>query len=315
MKSMLQGARIVVEVCMGVRKGEKVLVITDPPRSRIAEAIAGVARERGAEVTLICMPVGQRHGQEPPEPVALAMPYFDVIIAPTTYSLTHTQARLRACEAGARVATMPMITEEMMRGGAMLADYLEVAKLTKRVAAALDRASKVEVTTEAGTNLSFSIEGRKAHPDTGLFHRPGDFGNLPAGEAFIAPVEGTGEGTVVVDGSMLDDVSGGVEITIKKGVAQRISGPLARKLTQLLREAGPKSRNLAEFGIGTNPKARLIGNVLEDEKVLGTCHVALGDNSTFGGRVKAGSHIDGIFKSPTVKLDGKTVMKNGRLMI
>ena len=83
----------------------------------------------------------------------------------------------------------------------------------------------------------------------------------------------------------------------------------------MLEEAGPKARNLAEFGIGTNPNARLIGNVLEDEKVLGTCHIALGDNSTFGGKVRAGIHVDGIFLRPTVELDGKIIMKKGKLSI
>ncbi|MEM4187915.1 MAG: aminopeptidase [Candidatus Hadarchaeum sp.] len=315
MNPMIRGAKIVVDTCMKIRRNEKVLIVTDPLKMKIAETLSGVARERQAAVTLICMPVGKRHGQEPPEPVALAMTYFDVIIAPTTYSLTHTQARLRACKAGARVATMPGITEEMMQRGAMLADYREVARLTNKIAALLDRASEVEVKTEAGTDLRLSIEGRRAHPDTGIFHRPGDFGNLPAGEAFIAPVEGTGEGKVVVDGSIIDTTTGRTEITIEKGMAKEISGSSAKKLRKMLNEAGPKAWNLAEFGIGTNPMARLIGQVLEDEKVLGTCHVALGDNSTFGGRVKAGIHIDGIFKKPTVKLDGKLLMKEGKLLI
>lgn len=315
MDAMLRSARIVVDDCMGVKLGESVLVVTDPLRIRIAEVIAEAAREIGARTTLVSMPVGKRHGEEPPELVAHAMKMSDVVIAPTTFSLTHTQARKRATEAGARVATMPNITEGMMRRGAMLADYNEVSALTKKVATALDKTSDVEITTKAGTKLKFSIRGRKAHPDTGIFHEPGDFGNLPAGEAFIAPVEGTGEGLVVVDGSMLDTATGRIDITIKKGRATEISGGLAKKLKKILDDAGPKARNLAEFGVGTNPKAKLIGNVLEDEKVLGTCHVALGDNSTFGGKVKAGSHIDGIFKRPTVKFDGKVIMKDGKLKL
>ena len=312
---MLRGARIVVGACMGIKRDENVLVVTDPPRIRIAETIADAAQELGANVTIISMPLRKRHGEEPTELVALAMRSFDVVIAPTTYSLTHTQARRRACEAGARIATMPMITEGMMRSGAILADYREVSRLTKRVAASLDKTSDVEITTRAGTGLRFSLRGRKAHPDTGIFHKPGDFGNLPAGEAFIAPVEGTGEGRVVVDGSMLDTTMGRIDITIENGMAKKISGGLAGRLIKALNEAGPNAWNLAEFGVGTNPKARLIGNVLEDKKVLGTCHVALGDNSTFGGKVKAGSHIDGIFKAPTVKLDGKIMMKDGKLKV
>ena len=313
MGSLRRGARIVVETCMGVKRGEDVLVITEPPKLKIAETLADVAREFGAETTLICMPLRTHHGEEPSDLVALAMRSFDVVIAPTTYSLTHTQARRRASENGVRIATMPMITEEMMQRGAILADYSEVSRLTKRVAGLLDKASYVEVTTQAGTDLTLSVRGRKTQPDTGIFHNPGDFGNLPAGEAFIAPVEGTGNGRVIVDGSIVDRNMGKIEILFEKGMVRKISGNQAKRLVKILDEVGPKARNLAEFAVGTNPSAHLIGNVLEDEKVLGTCHIALGDNSTFGGRVKAGIHVDGIFKKPTVKLDGKILMKDGRL--
>jgi leucyl aminopeptidase (aminopeptidase T) len=314
-KQMLKGARIAVRTCMGVKPGERFLVVTDPPRLDVANSLLTAAHEAGAKVTLMLMQTLSRHGEEPLEAVAEAMRAADVVIAPTTYSLTHTQARKRATQFGVRIATMPMITKEMMFGGAMLADYEKVSKLTRKVAARLDRADEVEVTSSAGTELRFSVAGRKAHPDTGIFHRPGDFGNLPAGEAFIAPVEGTGEGTAVVDGSMVDKVRGKIKIEFKKGKARKMFGGPAKNLENILRRAGSKAFNLAEFGVGTNPKARLIGNVLEDEKVLGTCHVALGDNSTFGGKVIAGVHVDGIFTKPTVKLDGKVLMENGRLKI
>ncbi|MBA7597216.1 hypothetical protein ES703_04212 [subsurface metagenome] len=315
MRELLKGARIAVKTCMGVRLGESVLVVTDPPRLKIAEALIKAARAVGAEATLICMQTLSRHGEEPPEVVASAMRAADVVLAPTTYSLTHTQARHQACRAGARIATMPMITEDMMRRGAMLANYREVDRWTKKVAAFLSRASEVEVNSPAGTELSFSLKGREAHSDTGIFHRPGDFGNLPAGEAFIAPIEGTAEGRVIVGGSMVGFPRETVEIIIKKGMASKISGAHVAKLRKLLKEVGPKAYNLAELGVGTNPKARLIGNIIEDEKVLGACHIALGDNSTFGGKVRAGVHIDGIILRPTVKLDGKIIMKQGRLLV
>lgn len=315
MSGLLNGARIAVRTCMGAKRGERILVITDPPRLDIARALVKAAKELRARTTLLCMPVGKRHGEEPPRIVGIAMRSSDVVLAPTTYSLSHTQARLRATKAGVRIATMPMITEDIMSRGAMLADYNKVSRLTKRLAAKLDRAKNVEVTTRAGTELTFSITGRKAYLDTGIYHEPGDFGNLPAGEVAVAPVEGTADGCVVIDGSMVDTVRGRIEISFEKGIAKKISGKPAPMLIKMLKEAGSKSRNLAEFGIGTNPKARLIGNVLEDEKVLGTCHIALGDNSSFGGKVRAGIHVDGIFTKPTVKLDGKILMRGGRLKI
>ncbi|MCJ7720470.1 MAG: aminopeptidase [Candidatus Hadarchaeum sp.] len=312
---LLKATRIAVRTCMGVKPSESVLIVTDKPRVKIAEAIRKAAEEVAKETLLMVMRERTRHGEEPPKAVEKAMCAADVVFAPTTYSLTHTQARLRATKAGARIATMPMITEDMMMRGAMLADYKKVRTLTMKVVKLLNKASEVEIETRAGTELYMSIANRKAHPDTGIFHNPGDFGNLPAGEAFIAPVEGTAEGRVIVDGSMVDRVRGTVEIMFEKGFAQKIAGSPAPRLEKMLRKAGLKAMNLAEFGIGTNPKAKLIGNVLEDEKVLGTCHIALGDNSTFGGRVKAGIHVDGIIKHPTIKLDGKIVMREGTLKL
>ena len=118
------------------------------------------------------MPVGTKHGGEPPPVVASAMRAVDVVFAPTTYSLTHTQARLRARKAGARVATMPMITEDMMQRRAMLADYHAVKKLTMKIVARLDRASEVKVSSPAGTELRFGIKGRRASPTRGSFVNP-----------------------------------------------------------------------------------------------------------------------------------------------
>jgi len=315
MAELLDGARVAVKTCMGVKPGEEVLVVTDPPRLKIARALVEAAREAEAETSLMCMRVGKRHGEEPPAPVASAMCAADVVLAPTTFSITHTQARAKACEAGARVATMPMVTEDIVCGGAMLADYIEVGELTMKVAALLNEAAEAELETPAGTRLRMGIAGRRAHPDTGIYHKPGDFGNLPAGEAFIAPLERTGEGRVVVDGSMVDLLHGEIGIVIKGGRATEISGPYAVELEKMLRDAGDEAYNLAELGVGTNPKARLIGNVLEDEKVLGTCHIALGDNSTFGGKVRVGVHIDGILLRPTLKLDGRAILKDGKFTI
>ena len=312
---LLRGAKIAVETCMGVKRGESVLVVTDPPRLKIAEALINAAKDANAEAILMCMQPRQRHGEEPPKTVAAAMREADVVLAPTTYSLTHTQARREACEAGARIATMPMITERMMCRGVMLADYKQVRKLTLKVARILDKASWVEITAPAGTSLTLSIEGRKAYSDTGIYHKPGEWGNLPAGETFIAPVEGTADGKIVVDGGLAGFSRDEFEIVTEKGRAMKISGAGADELIKKLNEVGGKAYWIAEFGLGTNPKASLAGNVLEAEKVLGTCHVALGDNSTFGGKIRAGIHLDGILRRPTIELDGKVVMRAGRFGI
>lgn len=310
MPEMLEGARRVIKTCLGVKKGENLLIVTDPPKIRIAKALMKAGLEVGAKPVLVCMHVLSRDGEEPPDQVAKLMTMADVVVAPTTYSLTHTQARRKACKAGARIATMPGIAEKQMSGGAMLADYHAVKKLSERVKKLLDLASEAVIKTRKGTELYLDLRGRKAHADTGILHKPGEFGNLPAGEAFIAPVEGKAEGKVVIDGPMIEK-RGGIEMIVEKGFVSKLCGKNSAALKRILGRVGKKAYNLAEFGIGTNPSATLTNSVLEGEKVLGTCHVALGDNSTFGGKVRAGVHLDGIISRPTIELDGRIIMDNG----
>ena len=255
-----------------------------------------------------------RHGEEPPAAIAQMMKMVDVIIAPTAFSISHTQARKEANLAGARIATMPMITEEMMSKGGMTADFKLVKKRADRLINDIGDAKQVHVTTPDGTDIRFSIEGRKWVADTGLLHEKGAFGNLPGGELFLPPVEGTAEGVIVVTGALagIGILKKPVKIIVRNGLGKEISGgPQAKAFAKMLAEASGKleqpdnAYNIAEFGIGLNPKAKLIGNPLEDEKVIGTIHLALGDNSTFGGNTHAGIHVDGIILRPTVEVDGK----------
>jgi leucyl aminopeptidase (aminopeptidase T) len=312
--SVLAGARTAVNTCLDVQKGEKVLVITDTIKEDIGEAVFWAAKEIHSEAMLLKMLPRSRHGEEPPAPVAQMMKMVDVVIAPTAFSISHTQARKEANNAGARIATMPMITEEMMSKGGMTADFKLVKKHADRLVKEIGDAKEVHVTTPDGTDIRFSVEGRKWVADTGLLHEKGAFGNLPGGELFLPPVEGTAEGVIVVTGALagIGILKKPVKIIVKNGLGKEISGgPQAKAFAKMLLEAAgsleqpDNAYNLAEFGIGLNPKAKLIGNPLEDEKVIGTIHLALGDNSTFGGNTKAGIHVDGIILRPTVEIDGK----------
>jgi leucyl aminopeptidase (aminopeptidase T) len=254
-----------------------------------------------------------RHGEEPPKPIAEMMRNADVIIAPTAFSLTHTQARKRANRAGARIATMPGIIQKMMSSGGMTADFKEVEKSVKRLAKILEKTKTLRIITELGTDLEVSVEGRKWYKDTGICHKKGDFMNLPAGEVFIAPKEGTANGKLIIDGAFWEILEEPVSIDVKDGYAKRITG--TKDIAKQVSKRGKEGRNIGEVGIGMNPKAKIIGNVLEDEKVMGTVHVALGDNSTFGGKCKAGIHVDGIIKNPTFIADDRTILENGKLVV
>ncbi|MDQ7793559.1 MAG: aminopeptidase [bacterium] len=310
-------ARTAVRQCLGISPGETVLVVTDPPCAEVAEALWQAAREAGAETLMLRLAPRRVHGEEPPALVAEAMSQAEASFLVTSCSLTHTSARRRASAAGARLATMPNITPDIFTR-ALDADYGPIRDLTLRVGEILERSSEARVTSPAGTDLTLNLAGRAAVLDTGIYTEPGSFGNLPAGEAYIAPVEGTAEGLVVVDGSMagVGSLDAPIRIEVRAGRARSVYGGRgARELDAILAQQGDDARNLGELGIGTNGKARIIGHILEDEKVLGTVHVALGANASFGGMVQVACHLDGILKAPSLWVDGRQIMRDGDLLV
>jgi leucyl aminopeptidase (aminopeptidase T) len=182
----------------------------------------------------------------------------------------------------------------------------------------LEKSKKIRVTSPGGTDITMPIGGRTAHASSGLFRQAGQWGNLPTGEAYLAPLEGVSNGTVVVDGSMagIGVVSEPIRITVKHGFATEITGGAeAKKLIELLEPHGKDARTVAEFGIGTNDKAILTGKIIEDEKVMGTIHIAFGDNKSMGGSVRVASHLDGLVKQPNVWFDGREIMRNGEFIV
>jgi len=308
---LLRGAASACRQNMAVKEGESVVVVADPEMLAYGEAFAYAAEAMGADVTLALMKDRGRHGAEPPKPVAAAMEAADVFILTTTHSLSHTDARRRATERGARGASLPGVTRQMFLEP-MTADYVFVRKLTEAVASILDRGDTVRITSPSGTDLTLSIKGRVAMRDDGDYTRPGTWGNLPAGEACIAPVETEGEGVLapVYPGSAEP-----LRITVRDGRAVSFEGG-ARSIERVLREAGECGFHVAELGVGTNPKARLVGNVLEDEKVLGTVHIAFGDSTSFpGGRNKCEVHVDLVVLNPTVTVDGREILRDGKIMV
>ena len=310
-------ALIAVRDCMGVQPGERVLVVTDAPLRTIGYATFEAARELTTEVLLIEMTPRQSNGAEPPAEVAALMTQVDVVLCPTSKSLTHTDSRRAASAKGVRVATLPGVTEEVMVR-CMNADYTEIAARTFRICDLMRQTKVVRVTAPAGTDVTLPIEGREAHASSGLFREKGLWGNLPTGEAYLAPIEGLSNGIVVVDGSMasVGMVDQPIRIVVKDGYATDITGGAsARRLVDLLEPHGKDARTVAEFGVGTNDRAILTGVILEDEKVMGTIHIAFGDNKSMGGSVRVASHLDGLIKQPTVWFDERKVMEGGRLLV
>lgn len=305
---------------LGVRAGERVLVVTDPPKRPLGELFARGALRATPHVQLLLMPEAPDHGSEPPARVADAMAAADVCFLPTSKSLSHTHARRNASAAGARVASMPSITYEMaMR--TLRVPYGDIARISQALAARLTAADSVRLTAPGGTSLHLDLTARQGFADTGVFTAPGAFGNLPAGEAFIAPLEGRAHGDLVFDAALpVDDPDDAVSnepmaIEVRDGLARSVSGPGAQDLQAVFDRLGQDARNIAELGIGTNPAARISGNVLECEKVVGTAHVALGNSLHIGGATDVAFHSDGVIHQPTILVGDTPLIEDGQLAV
>ncbi|HMM05306.1 MAG TPA: aminopeptidase [Clostridiales bacterium] len=317
MDPLKSGVEQVLYKCMGIKEGEELLIITDDKTSQLGDLFYDVALSEGLQVESLQYPALSMDGQEPPTDVADALLNSDVAILITSTSLTHTRARKAASDKGVRIASLPGFTEEMLKAP-MMVDYDAMTALSQKIAALLTRAQEARITTKAGTDLTLSLVGRTGEDDCGVYNTPGAFGNLPAGEAYIAPTEGTAKGTIVYDASMggVGLLKEPIRVTVENGYAVNIEGGEdAETLKAILAKAGKNSGNIAELGIGTNAGARVTGSVLEDEKVLGTVHIALGDNANFGGKVAADCHLDGILLAPDLYLDAEMVMKGGRWLV
>ncbi|MFT4343315.1 MAG: aminopeptidase [Candidatus Woesearchaeota archaeon] len=299
-----------------IRTKDRILIICDRTTKPIAESFLEYGYGFGKSMLCVEIPVGKHHGEEPPAEIAELFLNHDVLLLITQKSLSHTNARKKATRNGARILTMPSVTPEILKR-CVPVDYNLIAQRNKKIAEALQKATWVRVTSPSGTDIRFKLYTEhiayKIEP-----HKKGGFHNLPIGEAYAPPKEGTAEGVYVVDGSHagVGLVKKPIRITVAKGYAVSIEGGKeAKQLHKLLSSVNHKHAfNIAELGIGTNPRAKITGCVLEDEKVYGTCHIALGNNYSFGGKVNVPIHLDGVIQKPTIYADDRCIMKNGKLL-
>ncbi|MFB6160246.1 MAG: aminopeptidase [Haloferacaceae archaeon] len=314
---MAEVSRKVAEQLMAIEADEEVLVISDPTKVPVGRALTNAARAIGSDAHLIVMPQLDSHGNEPTDVVAEGMKAADVVFTATTHAITHTRSRLAATETGTRTAILRGVTEEMMVEGGMNTDFEELREVTEATRDVLDAAERAHVTSPAGTDVEMDLSGRSAFSLDGYYHDNYGFATLPPGEAPTSPAEGTAEGTVVIDYSMdnIGRVDEPIELTFEEGFVTEIDGGSdADRLRDIVEEADENAGNMAEFAIGTNPDARLIGNLAEDKKLAGTVHFAVGDNESLGGSLQSNIHLDGLVLNPRVRLDGEVVVEGGELL-
>jgi leucyl aminopeptidase (aminopeptidase T) len=308
----MKGARIAVNECMKIKPNENVIIITDREMPEdLSRALMRAVIEAGGKCQIKMMEPLKVNGQEPPHEIAELMKKPDALFLVTSRSLSHTKARREASKVGVRIASMPKVTEFSFIKGGLTADYKKVNILCKKIKKVLKGNKQIQITSKNGTNVTLSVERRKWKDDKGLIHKAGHWGNLPAGEVATAPIEGSANGIIVFD--HMAEYGKKVKLTVEKGIAKKIEG--SRKLEKILKQLGEKSRVIAEIGIGCNPKAKITENILEAEKSLGTVHFAIGNNIEYGGNNDIPFHKDGIIKYPTIIVDSRTIMKNGKMLV
>lgn len=314
-------ARRIAEQVIAIKPTEQVLIITDAERPpTITQALLSAFGAVAGETILLTMKARPMGGVEPPPIVAAAMLAADAIVFQTSYATFHTNAARAAMAKGVRVCDMWGVDEDMMLRGGLSADHEELERTSERLADLLRSSKHARLTTPEGTNISFSVEGRKVITLLGMARVPGENCALPGGETVVCPVEGSAEGVLAnpftVEKREIAFPKEPMRLQVSRGAITAISGGTeARFLEQVLEKAGPSARNIAEFALGTNPACRLGANLREAKKALGTAHVGMGDSKSIGGSVDSPLHIDLIFRDPTVTFDDTVILKDGKLMV
>ncbi len=307
----LESLRILARVCAGVQPGERSLIVTDSGADEeIVDAMATTLGALELEVAVVSSAPADLPGDDPPGPVSAAMLEADVVFELTSVFIGSCPARRRACDQGARYLTVPGLTWTTLRPhGPFAADFAAIGERAKRLAERLDGATEFHLAGPAGTDLRGSFDGRRGRPLWGLADQPGGYAAPPDIEVGASPVEGTAEGVVVVDGSLLflgpDQLPSPVELRFESGRLVDLGGADAWRLADALERSGDERMwNLAEVSIGLNPYSRPGGSALELEGIVGGAHVAVGNNVAYGGSVDARSHIDCALLRAILALDG-----------
>ena len=313
MSDLERAAETVVRSCLGVRDGEDVLVVCDATTLELAEALRAEAGAAGADAVLARMDERASHGAEPPPPLAAALAAADAYLAPTAKSLSHTRARKAATDAGARGATLPGVTVDML-ARVMSVDFDAMAERSSAVAVLLDEAEEARLSCPRGSDLRLDLSHRRGVADDGDLRAPGSFGNLPCGEGYIAPLGG--EGVIVPSVLPPDGIADEPpRLVVEDGALSAVEGSAGERYLALLDPHGPAGRNLAELGVGTNERAGLTGAILEDEKALGTAHVAFGASAAIGGTVSVPIHLDVVITDATLTVGDTQVLDAGRFAL
>ena len=317
---MSRGASKVVNTCLKVQPGEQILIVTELSRLLIAPARACVVYRVGAAPAVCIMEPRSQDSEEPPKEIAAAMLASDGFLSVVGKSITHTNAVKSAIAAGSRGLVLTHFTEEMMVHGGIEGDFEALKPICIGMAQAMAGSEKIVLTSPSGTHLEYSAKGRRGNNLYCMVEK-GQFSTLPTVEANVSPLEGTANGVIVADGSIpyigIGVLEEPVTLKVENGRIVEITGGRQAKMLadDLAAKNDPNVYNVAEHGVGLNPKCHFCGFMLEDEGVFGSCHIGIGTSVNLGGTVKASCHYDVIMKDGTIVADGRCLMKDGKVML
>ena len=351
MSKLDHAAKIALTDVVGIREGEEALILTNPEEAvfSIAKALYEATKSLGGKPVLLLQE--KKTTTEYAERIAL-----EAVRAEPDVLMTITSARVGKDPYGLQIGHIgrdgrkfDSIIDKVTKGDRRVrgfsspnsnpdmfarcvpVDYDAMRERAAKLSNIINHGATVRVASPAGTDIEFSIAGRRAIVNDGDCRRPGRMSNLPAGEVFVSPALGSGTGVVVFDGT-LSTLDGPtiprqpVRITFTDGFACTIEGGETALLVKKTIEEGEvmaraigseeqakNCRHLGEFGIGINDKAQITGVILEDEKAMKTCHFALGSNYDFD--APAIIHRDMLVMRPSVWVDGEQIMKDGTLSL
>lgn len=312
---MLASAENALKYVLSLDSKDRMLVITDEEKRDIGKVFHEGAIKLGAKSDLYTLSRNLRPLEKIPSDLKPLFRNFSVFINAFEAHSEETPFRVKLLQSqikyGARIGHAPGITKEMLIFGAMQIDHEKIRENAKRLMKTLDDAEWITITTPKGTNLKLNVKNRYFQTDVEI--KPGKLGNLPTGEVWCAPIENSGEGMIIVDGSIGDigPIKEIMKIDVKKGKIVDLECKDIALLSTIkkLISVDEMASVVGELGIGLNPKARLTGNIVEAEKASGTAHIGFGYNViTSKGKNNSVTHRDFLFYKPTIKVkykDGK----------
>jgi leucyl aminopeptidase (aminopeptidase T) len=313
MDDLFQAAEKAVVQALAIKEGEQLLLITDKHKMEIAEALAYWAKKVGAETTTYLM-------TETLRPISQPTNLFRLLCVKASAMAYMLDARMeeksfrgymvKAGVANCRICMMPGLTRDMMERLVNI-DFRELDRFGKKLMDILAESQDIVVENAEGTHVEFSVQGRKWKNDNGDISQKGMHGNLPAGEIFTAPVEESFNGKLVI--SLIDDKMGRGVMEFEKG---RLIGYQGAGVEKILTHIGEDDTGkiIGEFGIGTNPGAKICPNMLEAEKAFGTAHFAIGDSYGLGINTSP-HHYDALVDKVSIRSNEEYIARDGKYLI